>query len=456
MKQKAPQQKTEYGNVTPTTTGSSEAKQFAAPEQNIHFTAQKKEMNAGGSTSLTASALHAHPHDQTIQQKSQTAPDTGINFSIQKKENKTGLPDQLKSGIENLSGVKVHLQTPKSFSVLSNNESAIQRIKKDTLSRSNDLLIIQRKLSEKDNELFLKWLSEVKYPIDQTAIDRICLFSGSLEEAKEQAAIEDQVRKESKNRRKLSSEKASKAVERREGKNKPDMDEWQQILADLSAPGLGAALPAAVTSLAEVLFSHYPPNGYTYIMMGNSPAPLMAFLEINNIRSFHFPLGGITDVHQSSQQFNESVKQSEKLIDDYLELVLGKAVDIGKPLVLIDYVSSGSSMILAMDLIKSWISKRKQKVNVDFFGFTNHKPDKLPKLMQGNHSGVLATAVGKMERTFIQMMAGKDYKQSLMLKGPSSMEMAKLLETKNPAAAMVNHVGYYKRLVQMLLLELKR
>jgi hypothetical protein len=40
-------------------------------------------------------------------------PDSGINFTVQKKENKTGLPDNLKSGIESLAGmdlsdVKVH------------------------------------------------------------------------------------------------------------------------------------------------------------------------------------------------------------------------------------------------------------------------------------------------------------------------------------------------------------
>jgi hypothetical protein len=50
---------------------------------------------------------------RTAQLRSLQPPDTGINFTIQKKENKTGLPDNLKSGIENLSGmdisdVKVH------------------------------------------------------------------------------------------------------------------------------------------------------------------------------------------------------------------------------------------------------------------------------------------------------------------------------------------------------------
>jgi hypothetical protein len=48
---------------------------------------------------------------------SRQPPSSGIDFVIQKKENKTGLPDNLKSGIENLSGmdisdVRVHYNSP--------------------------------------------------------------------------------------------------------------------------------------------------------------------------------------------------------------------------------------------------------------------------------------------------------------------------------------------------------
>ncbi|MFO0355964.1 MAG: DUF4157 domain-containing protein [Sphingobacteriaceae bacterium] len=39
--------------------------------------------------------------------KSLAPPDSGINFTIQKKENKTGLPDNVKSGVEQLSGVDI-------------------------------------------------------------------------------------------------------------------------------------------------------------------------------------------------------------------------------------------------------------------------------------------------------------------------------------------------------------
>lgn len=80
----------------------------AAPGSGIHFALQKKE--AETTTQPTSPASQSHVMidngglEKTIQPKSYAAPATGTNFTIQKKENKTGLPDQLKSGIENLSG----------------------------------------------------------------------------------------------------------------------------------------------------------------------------------------------------------------------------------------------------------------------------------------------------------------------------------------------------------------
>ncbi|HEY1040380.1 MAG TPA: DUF4157 domain-containing protein [Bacteroidia bacterium] len=44
---------------------------------------------------------------QSVQTKSFNPPDSGINFTVQKKENKTGLPDNLKMGVENLSGIDI-------------------------------------------------------------------------------------------------------------------------------------------------------------------------------------------------------------------------------------------------------------------------------------------------------------------------------------------------------------
>jgi len=53
-----------------------------------------------------------------VQGKSMRPPSSGVEFTVQKKENKTGMPDQLKAGLEGLSGtnlsdVRVHYNSPK-------------------------------------------------------------------------------------------------------------------------------------------------------------------------------------------------------------------------------------------------------------------------------------------------------------------------------------------------------
>lgn len=108
MKEKVYSRSPESIRTPVSDTLSSRGHSVDAPDSGIHFALQKKDAEI---TTLPASPLsqfHATINDtrsqDTIQPKSYATPAIDINFTIQKKENKTGLPDQLKSGIENLSG----------------------------------------------------------------------------------------------------------------------------------------------------------------------------------------------------------------------------------------------------------------------------------------------------------------------------------------------------------------
>lgn len=337
------------------------------------------------------------------------------------------------------------------FNVTSTNRSTSTIQKKVNNNAFIGNSIVQRVLSETDTETFHKWLDENDIKLHESIIERVVKESSNIEEAKQTVHIEvESLKQKGKRLPNVNKTMGSKSI------TKEDREMLQQLLNDLSSVGLGTALPQATASLAEVLLAQYPPDRFTYIMMGNSPAPLMAFLQIKRVRSFHLPLGGITDVAQSAKGFVDNVAKSQELINSYFDRTLGEAADTGKPLVLIDYVSSGSSMIMAMDLIKSWLAARKKAIPVAFFGFTDHSPEELPDLMQGNHAGMLATATGKMEKLFIKMMRRKDYKNVFLLKGPASMEMSKLLNTGNPTEAMIKHVEYYERLVKMMIAEFEK
>ena len=85
----------------------SQTKSFLPPTNNVNFTIQKKEDENYNPQQDTES------NNISTQLKSYSAPNNSINFTVQKKANNTGLPDNLKSGIENLSGhsmddVKLH------------------------------------------------------------------------------------------------------------------------------------------------------------------------------------------------------------------------------------------------------------------------------------------------------------------------------------------------------------
>jgi hypothetical protein len=90
-------------------------KSVVAPFNGINFISQQQEINVGNSeptlaqsiTQLYAEANNPFSfHTNTTQLKSYPS-NTSINFTVQKKSNNTGLPDNLKLGIENLSGIDI-------------------------------------------------------------------------------------------------------------------------------------------------------------------------------------------------------------------------------------------------------------------------------------------------------------------------------------------------------------
>ncbi|MFN7911619.1 MAG: DUF4157 domain-containing protein [Bacteroidota bacterium] len=100
---------------------------FNAPNSDINFSIQKKvdesviteQTPASSITQLYAEVINPFSFQtNSTQLKSYSSPNNGINFIIQRKTNTTGLPENLKSGIENLSGyslddVKVHYNSSK-------------------------------------------------------------------------------------------------------------------------------------------------------------------------------------------------------------------------------------------------------------------------------------------------------------------------------------------------------
>ena len=199
-------------------------------------------------------------------------------------------------------------------------------------------------------------------------------------------------------------------------------------LAEFSDHGrLGKVLPQAMASLAQRLWQRFPQATHTYVMVGNSPAGLMAFLQLNEPDAdvVHLPVGGI-----ASPVFNAAdachVDLVRKVIDDYLGHALRRAMADGKTLVLIDLVSSGVTIELLEKLVGGWLDVHAGKNRrLAVFGYGRVMPAQWLGRTNDGPAGRCARAFvvpsGKSERAFIHMSEAKIIKNVMHLKSAESV-----------------------------------
>ena len=218
--------------------------------------------------------------------------------------------------------------------------------------------------------------------------------------------------------------------------------------------GLGKGVASAVASLAQVLLETHPPEAYTYVLMGNSPAPLLAWLILNGYgeAACHLPLGGLTTPRGEAVTANIGDGPLPEPIAQYFDGSLAAVVGRGLPIVLIDYVSTGGSLVKTADYIKRWLHGQGLALPVSFFGYSEHTLPEAPALEESPHGGVLATAQGPAEKVFTKLNADKVVKDVLLIRGPATLDIADLLEGKVPKA----QPAHWKRVLRLMQAALRR
>lgn len=328
--------------------------------------------------------------------------------------------------------------------------SVTQRISKASGER-----IVQRVLDGGQLAALEAWCKAQEVPLAARDFGQIRDAASSLEEAK-QLALDLASRSAAAKRIKLLEGHAGRARKALGAEDSRENAERLQIIedqiADLTRGGIGHALPTAIASLAELLMDQYPPGNYSYIMMGNSPAPLLAWMQLNgrHAAAFHLPLGGLTSPGGSQRMQTVGAVGVQTKVSNYLDTALGLAVARRKPLVLIDYVSTGGSLVVAAGFIKEWLRSRGIDLPVFIFGYSEKGPGELHELMSAGHAGILATALGRMEKVFTKMNADKAFKNVLLLKGPASLDIEDLLAADDPATAVVQHPDHWARVIRLM------
>jgi hypothetical protein len=218
--------------------------------------------------------------------------------------------------------------------------------------------------------------------------------------------------------------------------------------------GVGKGVAGAVASLAQMLLRVHPPHSCTYVQMGNSPAPLLAWLTLNGYgaATCHLPLGGLGTAQAARLARKIGEDPLPEALVHHLDRTLAPVLARGLPIVLIDYVSSGGSLVTTAGCIKRWLHGRGRNLPVTFFGYSEHTLREAPELNRLPHTGVLATAAGPDEKVFTKLHADKVLKGHLLIKGPATLDVADLLEGQAPQA----QPAHWRRVLRVMRAALQR
>lgn len=297
--------------------------------------------------------------------------------------------------------------------------------------------VAQRELGDEDKEPFYKWLDETDLALSAEQIQSIVRAPEvkSLQDAKEQAQLDALAGKNA-------AAKAKAYGTKRRLFTKPQQAAARAVLEDCiselesvqKSGGLGQGVVSAIGSLAQVLLEIHPAADHTYVMLGNSPAPLMAWLQLQGHGAgiCHLPLGGLTTPEGMQAMTEAGPEAVQGRMGSYFDGILAAVLTRGKPIVLVDYVSTGGSLNVTADCIKTWLSGKGVSLPVTFFGYSEHALEEVGGLMTSPHEGVLATSEGPAEKVLTKLNADKALKNVLLLKGPATLDIAELLNGQGP------------------------
>jgi len=322
------------------------------------------------------------------------------------------------------------------------------------------LAVVQRVLTGGNLEAFNEWFAAQPLKIGDQQRAEIIRESDTLEEA-QQMSLDAEAGTRIVVKRKVY-EKLHTSRRDKVGKAKTEGEKARCEQAALSIEaaiaelddaqehgGLGKGVASAVVSMAQLLLKTHPPETCTYVLMGNSPAPLLAWLILNGHEkaACHLPLGGLTTPR--GEELTAKIVEEDPLpepITRYFNQSLAAVVARNLPIVLIDYVSTGGSLVKTADYIERWLNGKGLGLPVSFFGYTEHTLPEAVALAESPYAGTMATAKGLAEKVFTKLNADKVVKDVLLIKGPATLDVADLLEGKAPTA----QPAYWKRVLRLM------
>jgi hypothetical protein len=217
---------------------------------------------------------------------------------------------------------------------------------------------------------------------------------------------------------------------------------------------LGQAVPRAVRTVADALTTRFPFREHTYVMLGNSPAPIMAWLRddprVPPDAAVHLPLGGLSDPQAKSVKELLADPDARARLFAHFKHCLGDPEHLTHTLVVVDFASSGASTRKVVALLQNW--QRKQTVLSFAYTYSGSAVDLrkaggpetagLPPIEHVHHPTTRA------ELVFGRMDMDKLLKSVLHLKGPTEAHIREVVEGSE--GAVKDRGAHYDRMVELL------
>ena len=236
----------------------------------------------------------------------------------------------------------------------------------------------------------------------------------------------------------------------------------RMISAEVDAPP-GEALVPATASLAEMLFEDYPHEECDYIILGNSPVMLSAYVEARSIPAnfIDLPLGGLTrgdSPYKTPEEYRANWDtRFAQPITNYFDALLLPHIEHSN-LVVVDYAQSGGSVVIVADFITEYLRVRgRDSLNVATFTFAKSPPTvERSAVMRSGYDYVIAYPTAEVTRLFTELVDNKMYKEGMHFIRYASVHINDLLTKKgDPSELLIEYRAFYARLVEMIRSNLK-
>lgn len=213
-----------------------------------------------------------------------------------------------------------------------------------------------------------------------------------------------------------------------------------------------------IDTIARSLASNFPPASSVYVALGNSPIPIITKLQQTHPTAevVKMPLGGLSSPPFDSPKAFDKFVTSDELrtgrLMKYLDHFLAPYKADERKIVLVDYASSGTSMVIAQKLLSEYFQDSKRVKTFVYASEANVTDEShLDNYLALAKTGAIETAGNDpFFNKFLQKNEEKLFKNVMHLTLYESVDAQEVMKTDDFGALIKPTLAGYLRLLRMI------